>query len=62
VLLSWAEALLKDAGIPAVVMDRHMSVLEGSIGALPRRLMVAESDAGRARALLTDAGVALGPG
>ena len=59
VLFSWAEALMKDAGILAVVMDVHMSVLEGSIGALPRRLMVADADAARARRLLRDAGVAL---
>ena len=62
VLLSWAQAVLKEARIMAVVMDRHMSVLEGSIGALPRRLMVADDDAVRARRLLTDAGVELGPG
>ena len=59
VLFSWVEALLKEAGILAVVMDVHMSVLEGSIGALPRRLMVADADAARARRLLRDAGVAL---
>ena len=59
VLFSWVEALLKEAGILAVVMDQHMSVLEGSVGALPRRLMVAGADAARARRLLRDAGVAL---
>ncbi len=59
VLLSYAEALLRDAEIGAVILDQHMSVLEGSIGALTRRLMVVEEDASRARRLLTAAGVSL---
>jgi hypothetical protein len=58
VLLSWSLALLKDAAIEAVVLDGHMSVLEGSVGALPRRLMVAEADAVQARRILEEAGVA----
>lgn len=62
VLLSWAEAVLKEAHVMAVVMDAHMSVLEGSIGALPRRLMVTDDDEVRARQLLREAGVELGPG
>lgn len=44
VLLSWAQAVLADAGIDAVVLDTHTSVLEGSISAIPRRLMVADDD------------------
>jgi len=59
VLLSFAEALLRDAGIGAVVLDQHMSVLEGSIGALTRRLMVADEDVPSARRLLREAGVSL---
>ena len=55
VKLSFAEALLKDAGIEAVVFDAHMSVVDGSLGILPRRLMVADDDADRAKALLTEA-------
>ncbi|MDP6709528.1 MAG: DUF2007 domain-containing protein [Alphaproteobacteria bacterium] len=62
VLLSWSQALLRDAEIEAVVLDGHMSVLEGSIGALPRRLMVAEADAVRARRILEEAGVATARG
>lgn len=57
VLLSWLGALLKDAGIEAVVLDAHTSVLEGSIGAIPRRLMVAAGDEAQARRLLRDAGL-----
>ena len=59
VLLSFAEALLKDAGIAAIVFDRHTSVLEGSIGALPRRLMVDDGDVDRARQVLGEADIAL---
>lgn len=56
VKLSWLEALLADAGIESLVLDLHTSVLEGSIGILPRRLMVSEDDYLRARLLLRDAG------
>ena len=58
VLLSWLEALLADSGIEAVVLDRHTSILEGSIGALPRRLVVRDEDAARARHILREAEVA----
>ena len=44
VLLSWASAVLADAGIDAVIFDSHMSILDGSISAIPRRLMVADDD------------------
>ncbi len=44
VVLSYVEALLKGAGIAGVVLDRHMSMVEGSLGILPRRVMVAEED------------------
>ena len=40
VRLSWLQALLAAAGIEAVVLDTHTSIIEGSIGAIPRRLMV----------------------
>jgi hypothetical protein len=55
VKLSFAEALLKDAGIEAIVFDEHMSVVDGSLGILPRRLMVADDDAKRARRVLEEA-------
>ena len=57
VLLSFAEALLKEAGIKSHTFDQNMSVLEGSIGVLARRLLVAESDAARAREILGEAGI-----
>jgi len=52
VRLSWAQALLRDVGIDSLVLDHHTSLVEGSIGAIPRRLMVAEKDHRRARALI----------
>ena len=57
VLISAIEALLKEAGIPHVVLDQNMSVLEGSIGILPRRLMVPSGHAEAARRLLASAGL-----
>jgi hypothetical protein len=56
VRLSWLSALLSEAGIEAFLLDTHTSVIEGSIGALPRRLMVRDDDAARARQVLADAG------
>ena len=52
VFLSWVDALLADAGIDAVILDTHTSILEGSIGALPRRLMVRDEDHDAARRLI----------
>jgi hypothetical protein len=57
VLISAVEALLVGAGIECVVADRYMSVLEGSIGVLPRRVLVIEEEAAKARRLLTEAGL-----
>ncbi|MCA1489540.1 DUF2007 domain-containing protein [Sinorhizobium alkalisoli] len=57
VLLSFAESLMKDAGITCFVADRDMSILEGSLGLLPRRFLVAEEDAERARRILVEAGL-----
>ncbi len=56
VLLSWLTALLADERIGAVVLDVHTSVLEGSVNALPRRLMVHDQDYERARRILAGAG------
>ncbi len=56
VRLSFLTALLRDAGIDCVVLDGHASVMDGSIGAIPRRLAVADQDVGRARRILADAG------
>ena len=58
VLITAIEALLKGADIPHMVLDRHMSVLEGSLGMLPRRIVVDEEHWEVARQLLADAGLA----
>lgn len=55
VALSWAEAVLGAAGIGAVILDAHTSAVEGSIGAIPRRVMVDDRDFRRARELIRDA-------
>ncbi len=52
VMLSWARALLEEAGIDTLVFDEQTSALEGSISAIARRLMVREDEASRARWLL----------
>ncbi|MEZ2129375.1 MULTISPECIES: DUF2007 domain-containing protein [unclassified Sinorhizobium] len=57
VLLSFAESLMKDAGIHCLIADQAMSVLEGSLGMLPRRLLVEEDRAEEARRILIDAGL-----
>jgi hypothetical protein len=56
VRLSWLQAMLASAGIEVVILDTHTSIIEGSIGAIPRRLMVHEDDERRARAVLLDVG------
>jgi hypothetical protein len=57
VLISFVEALLRDAGIRHIVVDQNMSVVEGSLGVLPRRVLVADDTVDAARKLLEDAGV-----
>lgn len=52
VFLSWLTALLRSEGIECVVLDGHTSVLEGSISAITRRVMVEESDHARAGRLM----------
>jgi hypothetical protein len=57
VVLSFADSVLHAAGIKTVIADTHMSVLEGSLALLPRRLLVADAEAARARRLLMEAGL-----
>ena len=58
VLVSAIGALLDGAGIRHLVFDQNMSVLEGSLGVLPRRVLVSDDDVTAARRVLTDAGLA----
>ena len=55
VLLSWLAARLAEEDIGAVVLDAHTSVMEGSISAIPRRVMVERRDLWRAKRLLVEA-------
>ena len=55
VLLSFVDALLKDADIPHFLADVHMSILDGSIGVLPRRVLVDTDRMDQARCILKDA-------
>lgn len=57
VLISAIEALLKGADIRHMVLDQNMSVLDGSLNMLPRRIVVDDDNVVRARRLLTDAGL-----
>jgi hypothetical protein len=53
-IIAFAQALLEGEGINSFVLDVHMSVFEGGLGILPRRLMVADRDWFMARATIRD--------
>ena len=57
VLISFVEATLAGAGLRYFVADGHMSALEGSLGFLPRRILVEADGAEQARTLLAAAGL-----
>ncbi len=56
VKLSWIQALLADAGITAIFLDVHTSIIEGSVGAIPRRIAVNDEDYDQVRRVLEAAG------
>ena len=56
-MIPCAQALLSGEGIDVFPLDVHMSILEGSLGTLPRRLMVRAEDHGRAVRVLRDNGL-----
>ncbi len=56
--LSFLVCLLRDAGVEAIVLDHQVSTMEGSIGAIPRRLAVASADRAQAMRVLAEAGEA----
>jgi len=58
VVISLIETLLNEAGLGFFVADQHMSAVEGSLGFLPRRVMVDSDDEPQARRILRDAGLA----
>lgn len=55
VFISWVRAVLSEADIECFIFDEHVSIVEGSIGILPRRIMVADEDHLQAQRLLADA-------
>ena len=57
VLISAVEVLLKEEGVSFFLADAHMSVLEGSAGFLPRRLLVIDDELDSARRILVNAGL-----
>jgi hypothetical protein len=57
VVISFAQTVLRGAGIGSFVADQHISIAEGSIGAFPRRIQVAAEDAAQARRVLAEAGL-----
>ena len=57
--LSWPIGVLSDASIEIIVLDSYTSIVEGSIGAIPHRLMVSDDDADRARKILAEAWVSV---
>lgn len=58
VLLSFVDAILTDAGISHEIVDANMSIMEGSLGVLPRRMLVAEDELGQARRVMKEADLA----
>jgi hypothetical protein len=57
VIISFAQAVLREAGIDYFLADLHISAAEGSIGAFPRRLQVAADDLRQAHRVLREAGL-----
>jgi hypothetical protein len=57
VVLSFAEALLKEAAIAHQIVDGNMSIAEGSLGILPRRILVVQDNLDIARRILSEAGL-----
>jgi len=56
-VIAFAQALLEGEDIDSFVLDVHMSVFEGSLGILPRRLMVRERDWEEARSVIRANGI-----
>ena len=55
VWLSYVRHVLSEEGIEFLQLDDHMAALEGSVGAIPRRIMVLGEDLARARLSLGNA-------
>jgi hypothetical protein len=55
VMLSYAQSVLDEAGIQTLIFDTHASIMDGSMGMVPRRLMVPDDDFTQAQRLLREA-------
>ena len=44
VFLSWLTMRLKAEDADTVILDMHITIVEGSIGAIQRRMMMADDD------------------
>lgn len=60
-IIAFATALLDGEDIDCFVLDENISILEGSIGILPRRMMVADRDLDEARDVMRDNGIHVSP-
>ncbi len=58
VLISFVEVLLREASIDFIILDQNMSVLDGSVGVIPRRILIDEEKESAARSLFSEAGIA----
>lgn len=61
VFLSFVRHVLAEEGVDYLQLDEHMSALEGSIGILPRRILIPRADLERARRALGNAALTLPP-
>ncbi len=61
VFLSFVRHVLAEEGVDYLQLDEHMSALEGSIGILPRRILIPRADLERARRALSNAALTLPP-
>ncbi|TCD13527.1 DUF2007 domain-containing protein [Oricola cellulosilytica] len=57
VTLSFVESLMREAGIGVLVADQNMSIVEGSLGVIPRRILVESDRLDQARRIVRDAGM-----
>jgi len=57
VLISFVSSLLAESDVDYMVADTNMSVMEGSLGILPRRILVADDQMDKAQQILEEAGV-----
>ena len=57
VTISFVESLLSESNIDFLILDQNMSILEGSLGIIPKRIMVTDAALLAAKQLLNDAGL-----